>query len=82
MLGNKEVFILGNAIRESPLRTLHVLAANTASIHNEDSTLRLFFAGLLSSPGTTDAHPGNPDYASCGFPSSIIELAIEDDHET
>jgi hypothetical protein len=82
MLGNNEAFILGNAIRQSTLKTVHIRASDPVSSHNDNGTLDLFFSGLVSSPEAINAHSYHPEEINCGFPPSIIELAIEDDHQT
>lgn len=79
MLSPKEALPLGNAVRESTVETLHISSTDVDMGETEESALAYFFAGLTGGSTDPEKRFENTEDVSCGFPSSLVELAIEDD---
>jgi hypothetical protein len=78
---HSEAFALGDAVRESHLTTLHIKTTNIGIALGGENTLDSLFAGLLRGHESTEGPVKRPGTITYGFPSSLTELAIEDDHE-
>jgi hypothetical protein len=75
-----EAVALGIAVRESSLEKLHISIKEDRQLWNPDM-LSVFFQALvgLGSDDIEDTESLSDE--TVGFPSSLVELVIEDDHE-
>jgi hypothetical protein len=78
MLLPQEAVCLGRAVQESRLETLHISSSNVDR-PQERSVLAEFFTGLTVVSIDLEGHPKTGEESSGCFPSSLMELAIEDD---
>jgi hypothetical protein len=72
MLLPQEALGLGEAVRQSNLRVLHINSTDVYMTSQGGSVLANFFTGLAA------ASAENMEESDHGFPSSLVELAIED----
>jgi hypothetical protein len=79
MLSPQEALPLGDAVRESTLETLHFSSTDVNTREGKESALACFFTGLTRASADPEKRFKNTEDVSCGFPSSLVELAIEDD---
>jgi hypothetical protein len=75
MLSPQEALSLGDAVRESDLETLHISSTDVNMRDGGESALVNFFTRLTR----TSTQFASTEDISGGFPSSLAELAIEDD---
>jgi hypothetical protein len=75
MLSPQEALSLGDAVRESDLETLHISSTDVNTRDGGESALVNFFTRLTRA----SKRFASTEDISGGFPSSLAELAIEDD---